>query len=272
MTQPPALFDRPSLDQRRRRMRGDALFLHETALEEVQDRLAGVKRAFTSVAIVTPCRDLWRNAFPEATFAPDHDTLDLALGQFDLVIHAMCLHWANDPVGQLIQCRRALVEDGLLLLVALGGHTLHELRTSLATGETQATSGLSPRVAPMAEIRDMGALLQRAGLTLPVADSFQLNAQYRDLTHLMHDLRHMGETNVLTNRLRRPTRRSVFEAAEKAYRSAFSQDGTSLTATFEIICLTGWSPSDSQPKALRPGSAKTRLSDALGTSETKLSD
>ncbi len=230
-----------------------------------------VNRSFTSPAIVTPFPQVWAAEFPDAQIVPDDDTLNLTPGTHDMVIHAMCLHWANDPVGQIIQCRRALKEDGFLLILMLGGQTLQELRTVLGQAESDVTGGLSPRIVPMGEIRDLGALLQRAGLALPVADSVTLTAEYRDLVHLIHDLRAMGETNALQNRLRRPTGRAVFDRADALYREHFGKNGK-LPCTFEIVCLTGWSPSESQPKALRPGSAKTRLAEALGTSETKLSD
>lgn len=272
MTDTPKLFDRETVLRHRSRVRSDDLFLQHLAVDEIKDRLAMVKRSFNSVAVVTGFPDLWRDAFPDAVLVADDDMLDLKVGGHDLVIHAMCLHWANDPVGQIIQCRRALVSDGLFLAVLLGGRTLIELRSTLAKAESRATGGLSPRIAPMAEIREAGALLQRCELALPVVDSQVTIARYRDLWHLMQDLRHMGETNALVARLRRPTRRSVFDMAETAYRERYgSADGT-LPATFELICLTGWTPDDSQPKPLRPGSARTRLADALGTRETKLSD
>lgn len=230
-----------------------------------------VNRTFTEPAVITPFPDIWQGAFPNAHFATDQDTLDLNATGHDLIIHAMCLHWANDPVGQLIQCRRSLKEDGFLLVLLLGGETLSELRATLSQAEAETTNGVSPRIAPMGEIRELGALLQRAGFALPVADSTTLTAEYRNVLHLMHDLRAMGETNVLDNRLRRPTRRAVFDHAQTLYSEHFAKNGK-LPATFEIVCLTGWAPSDTQPKALRPGTATTRLADALGTSENKLPD
>lgn len=272
MISAPSLFDRSALTAHRSRARHDALFLHETALDEVQDRLSMVNRSFTRVAIVTPFPAIWAPHFPDATLVTDTDTLDLPVDQFDLVIHAMCLHWANDPVGQLIQCRRALQEDGLCLAILLGGQTLNELRSVLSQAESDITGGMSPRIAPMAEIRELGALLQRAGLALPVADNLLLTAQYRDLTHLLHDLRAMGETNALTDRLRRPTRRAVFDKAATLYRAHFAQADGHISASYELICLTGWSPSDSQQKPLRPGSAQARLADALNVPETQLPD
>lgn len=272
MTTAPSLFDRTALRAHRARARMDDLFLHQAALDEVQDRLSMVNRTFKAVAIVTPFPEIWQTAFPDARFVPDDDTLNLLPGEFDLVIHALCLHWANDPVGQLIQCRRALLDDGLLLAVLLGGQTLSELRAVLSEAEAEVSGGLSPRVSPMAEIRDLGALLQRANLALPVADTVNMTAQYRDLPHLMHDLRAMGETNAMSDRLRRPTKRAVFEAANRLYKRHFSTKDGRLVASFELVCLTGWAPADSQPKPLRPGSAQSRLAEALNTAETKLPD
>ncbi len=268
----PSLFNRPILAQRRARVRDDALFLHHAAVDEVQDRLSMVNRSFTDPAIVTPFPQLWGDMIDGASIIADDEILDLNAGRHDLVVHAMALHWANDPVGQIIQCQRALRRDGLFLAVCLGGETLHELRAALGQAEIEVTGGLSPRVAPMAELRDLGALLQRAGLALPVADAASLTAEYRDLVHLMHDLRAMGETNVLSNRLRHTTRRQVFDRAQQIYNDHFATRDGKLPATFELICLTGWSPDDSQPKPLRPGSAQTRLADALGTDEGKLPD
>jgi SAM-dependent methyltransferase len=266
----PTLFDRPALTAHRARRKPNALFLHDTARDEVEDRLSMVNRTFSDPAIVTPFAEIWQNSLPGAKIVPDDDLLALEPGAHDVVVHAMCLHWANDPVGQLIQCRRALKEDGLLLVVMLGGQTLHQLRSTLAEAETTITGGLSPRVAPMGEIRDLGALLQRAGLALPVADLVPLTAEYRDLPHLMHDLRDMGETNALSQRQKHPTSRLLFEMAGDLYRHHFATQDNRLPATFEIVCLTGWSPSETQQKPLRPGSAQSRLSDALKVPETKL--
>lgn len=259
----PQLIDRPALLRHRRRARRDALFLHDEAILEVQERLATVNRRFTKLAIVTPFPDLWADPLPGAKIVADDDLLDLEPEAHDLVIHAMCLHWANDPVGQLVQCRRALAPDGLLLALTLGGQTLHELRAALAEAEVAQTGGLSPRVLPMGEIRDLGALLQRAGLALPVADGFTRTASYRDALHLMTDLRAMGETSALIDRPRRFSRRSVLIAAAERYATAFGQPDGRIPATFEVICLTGWAPHESQQKPLRPGSAIARLEDAL---------
>ncbi|KUJ77929.1 SAM-dependent methyltransferase [Ruegeria marisrubri] len=268
----PALFDRAALAAHRARAQDDALFLHRAAVDEVKDRLAMVNRRFSSPAIVTPYPHVWQDVLPDAAIVADEDVLRFEQGAHDLVVHAMALHWADDPVGQLIQCHRALKPDGLLLAICLGGETLHELRAVLGQAEVEVTGGLSPRIAPMAEIRDLGALLQRAGLALPVADNVALTAEYRDIWHLMRDLRAMGETNALAARLKHPTRRAVFERADQLYAEHFATPEGRLRATFDLICLTGWAPHESQPKPLRPGSAQASLAQALGATEGKLPD
>ncbi|MCB1340196.1 MAG: methyltransferase domain-containing protein [Pseudooceanicola sp.] len=270
MTTPPILFDRPALAAHRARVKDEALFLHHAARDEVEDRLTLVNRAFTAAAVVTPFPQVWQGVAP--VIVPDDEVLALQAGAHDLVIHAMALHWANDPVGQIIQCRRALKPDGLFLCVVPGGQTLHELRSVLAEAESQVSGGLSPRVAPMGEIRDLGALLQRAGLALPVADLVPLTVAYRDLAHLMHDLRAMGETNALASRRRGGASRALFDVAGRLYAEHFSDGAGRLLATFELICLTAWAPDASQPQPLRPGSAKARLADALRVPETRLPD
>lgn len=272
MQNAPQMTDRKALEQHRQRAdHNRGMFLQEAAFEEVQDRLTLVNRAFTNVAIISPFPDLWKRLAPQADILSDDDVLALEQGAYDLVVHAMCLHWANDPVGQIIQCRRALKKDGFFLSVSFGGQTLHELRAALAEAEAKVSGGLSPRVAPMGEIRDLGALLQRAGLALPVADAAPLKVTYETPWHLMRDLRAMGETNALVGRLRRPTGRQMMMQAVDVYSSAFMEDGR-IPATFELIFLSGWAPDDSQPQPLRPGSASARLADALGSEETPLKD
>jgi SAM-dependent methyltransferase len=271
MQTPPLLTDRPALDRNRARaLRAPALFLHQEAAHEVHERLIEVNRTFTTPAVVTPFPDLWRAEMPSARLIPDTDVLDFTENAHDLIVHALSLHWANDPVGQLVQCRRALKPDGLFLGLMFGGQTLFELRSALAEAEAQVSGGLSPRVLPMGEIRDLGGLLQRAGFALPVADSLVRNVRYREAFHLMADLRAMGEGNALYQRLRYPTRRAVFTKAAEIYQNTFAGDDGRVSATFEIICLTGWAPDDSQQKPLRPGSATHRLADQLGTDEKPL--
>lgn len=272
-TRRPTLTDRPALLRQRDRAirQGFVDVLHRLAADEIQDRLAEVKRTFTAPALVTGFPDLWAESFPGARVVPDDPVLDLQPGAHDLVIHAMALHWADDPVGQIVQCARALREDGLFIAVCLGGQTLHELRAALAQAETEVTGGLSPRVLPMGDIRDMGGLIGRAGLALPVADLVPQKASYRDLIRLARDLRAMGEGNAMAARLRRPTRRDVFAraAAIMAGHHADRDDPSRITVTFDLVFLTGWAPSDTQPKPLRPGSATTRLEDALKELRTR---
>ena len=269
----PALTDRPALLRQRDRAIGQGLVdvLHRLAADEIQDRLSEINRRFTAPALVTGFPDLWGRAFPDARVIRDDPVLDLQPGAHDLVIHAMALHWADDPVGQIAQCARALREDGLFIAVCFGGQTLHELRGALAQAEVELTGGLSPRILPMGEIRDMGGLIGRAGLALPVADLLPQKASYRDLIHLAHDLRAMGEGNAMAARLRRPTGRAVFARAAVilAEHHADRDDPSRIAVTFDLVFLTGWSPSDTQPKPLRRGSATTRLEDALKEIRTK---
>ena len=270
MTDTPKLTDRTALTRNRMRAQPEALFLHDVIADEIHERLKEVNKTFQSVAIVTGFPAFWRAQFPDATIVADDETLALAPRTYDLVLHMMALHWANDPVGQLVQSRHALKPDGLLLATCLGGQTLHELRAALAEAEAVVAGGLSPRIAPMGEIRDLGALLQRAGLALPVADGTPYTVSYANAFHLMHDLRKMGETNALAHRPRSFTMRNIMTEAATIYAEHFTNDDGRVDATFEVITLTGWAPDDSQQKPLRPGSAKTSLANALGTTETPL--
>lgn len=270
MPSPPVLFDADLLARRRARaahMPED--FLRLAVAEEISERLKEVNRTFRAPAIVGPRGALWAEAlgFPGARLVADTDALDLEPGAHDLVVHALALHWANDPVGQIAQARRALCPDGLFLGVLFAGETLRELREALALAEIELLGGLSPRVAPMGEIRDLGGLLQRAGLALPVADGLRFDVTYPDPFRLMRDLRAMGETSVLVDRLRRPTPRAVFARASALYAERFALPDGRLPATFEVVVLTGWAPAPDQQKPLRPGSARTRLADALGVPE-----
>lgn len=266
MTQ--TLTDRAALIRARHRARRTpADFLQEDAADDVQERLSAVNRTFTSPAVVTGHPEVWANVFPGAKIVEDADLLDLEPEGHDLVIHGLSMHWANDPVGQLVQCRRALQPDGLFIGVLFGGQTLAELRAALAEAEIALTGGLSPRILPMGEIRDLGALLQRAGFALPVADSVVRTVSYGTLPRLLRDLRDMGEGNALAARNRRFAPRRLFAEAERIYRDAFATDDGRLPATFELIGLTGWAPHPDQQQPLRPGSAMARLADALKTEE-----
>ena len=250
-------------------MGADALFLHREARLSIEERLSEVNRAFTAPAIVTGHPEAWRDLIAGARVVPDEPVLDLAVGAHDLVIHAMALHWADDPVGQIAQCRRALRPDGLFLGVCFGGQSLWELRAALAEAEAAVTGGLSPRVVPMAEIRDLGAALGRAGLALPVADADRRVVSYASALALMRELRAMGEGNALAARRRVAPPRALFPEAARIYEAAHGRGGR-VPATVEMIHLAGWAPHGSQQTPLRPGSAAARLADALGATETPL--
>lgn len=261
------------LRNRRRAVAGTPVtFLHEAARREVEDRLSMVNKTFQDVAIVTGFPDLWAGLHPRAQTVTDDETLPLQEATLDLVVHALCLHWANDPVGQLVQARRALRPDGLFLGVLAGGETLQELRIALAQAETDLYGGLSPRIAPMGEIRGLGGLLQRAGFALPVADSVPLRASYPSALHLMRELRHMGEGNALMARRRTPSRRALFTRTAEIYAREFADRDGRVRASFDLIVLTGWAPDASQPQPLRPGSATARLADAIRARETPIED
>lgn len=204
---------------------------------------------------------------PSIRVAADEEALPFRDTSLDLVSSVLSLHWVNDLPGTLIQIRRALKPDGLFMAALFGGDTLTELRQSLAEAEIECEGGLSPRVSPFVDIRDMGSLLQRAGFALPVVDTDRVVVRYADPLKLMMELRGMGETNVLTERRRTPMRRATLGRAIAIYREKFGLPDGRVPATFEIVTATGWAPHENQPKPLRPGSAETRLADALGTSE-----
>ena len=265
--QPPTLTDRASLVARRLRARDARPFLHCEARADIKERLEEINRRFTRPAIVTGLPAVWADFLPQARVVADEATLDLEPEAHDLVVDALTLHWADDPVGRLVQARRALRPDGLFLGVAFGGQTLQELRRVLAETESRRRGGISPRVAPMGEVRDLGALLQRAGFALPVADTRSICVTYPTFRALVADLRAMGETNALAMRDRRPLTRGDLAEAEAVYSNHFPAPGGRIRATFEFVFLTGWAPAANQPKPLRPGSAVTRLADALNVDE-----
>ncbi|MBT8416741.1 MAG: SAM-dependent methyltransferase [Silicimonas sp.] len=257
---------------RRRATREPALFIHEVAADELKERLDEVNKSFTSPLLVGHITDPLERLLPSAKQILDDKLLSAEREAHDLVLHSFALHWADDPVGQLVQARLALKPDGLFLAVMFGGSTLNELRTSLAEAESRLTGSLAPRVLPMAELRDLGGLLGRAGFALPVADCHKISVRYPSLAKLVTDLRGMAETNALVHRRREIPPKSMFALAEQIYREHFSDGDGYLLATFELVFLTGWAPSGNQPRPLRPGSAKRRLSDALGVEELGIPD
>jgi SAM-dependent methyltransferase len=286
ITQGQAVFDRALLRRRRRRAAalGPATFLLDRVAEDFTDRLAAVLRRFDlAVDLGTPGEAL-RSALarldsigtivavdalprPSPFVAADEEALPFRDGTLDLVVSALALHHVNDLPGTLIQIRRALKPDGLFVAALLGGETLTELRQAFAAAESDIEGGVSPRVAPFADLRELGALLQRAGFALPVTDVDRVTVRYDSIFGLMHDLRRMGAANALFDRRRTPLRRQTLMRAAEIYASRFSDADGRLRATFEIVWLLGWAPDPSQQQPLKPGSAKARLADALGTDE-----
>ena len=197
----------------------------------------------------------------------DEEALPFAAGSLDLVVSALTLQFVNDLPGTLVQIRRALKPDGLLLAALIGGDSLTELRAAFAAAEIEVEGGVSPRVAPFADIRELGGLLQRAGFALPVVDTERVSVRYDSVLALMRDLRRMGATNILHERVRTPLKRRTLERVTAIYADRFSDADGRVRATFEIIWLSGWVPHESQQKPLKPGSAAQRLADALGTKE-----
>ncbi|HZQ40856.1 MAG TPA: methyltransferase domain-containing protein [Rhizomicrobium sp.] len=272
-TQPP-LFDFSAKERARKRaarLAGDR-FLDLAGLEGLCDRLSSVTRRFQ--------RGLWiGEAVPDPVrpFAQEWHCADFdgqealaADGPFDLAVSLFSLQWINDLPGALIQIKRLLKPDGLFVAALMGAGTLAELRDAFAQAEIQTRGGVSPRVSPFADVRDLGALLQRAGFALPVADVERLVVRYRDFAGLVKDLRAHGFTNVMTARSRQVLRRDTLTALLTHYAAHHADPDGKLRVRFETIYLTGWSPHESQQQPLKPGSAKARLADALGTAEHRL--
>lgn len=201
----------------------------------------------------------------------DEEACAFATGSFDLVTSALALHWTNDLPGTLIQLKRILKPDGLLLAALFGGGTLTELRDCLVQAESEIVGGVSPRVSPLPGLQDMAGLLQRAGFALPVADIDRLTVRYDTVFHLMRDIKGMGESAVF-RKDSRPLTRKLLQRCAEIYSSKYSDPDGRIRATFNIIYIAGWAPAASQPKPLRPGSAKVRLADALNTKEIKIND
>ena len=276
MAAAPLLFDRAQL--RRRLERAGALdpatFLLDRVTEEMTERLQAVLRDFSRAAdLGTPTAQL-RSALAsrlgtvQAVELPDDEHLALEPQSLDLVVSALALQFVNDLPGVLAQLRRALKPDGLLLAVLTGGDTLTELRQAFAAAEAEIEGGVSPRVAPAADLRDLGALLQRAGFALPVTDVDRVVVRYDHAFALMQDLRRMGATNVLVERRRQPLRRATLSRMAQLYAERFSDADGRIRATFELVWLSGWAPHDSQQQPLKPGSAQASLEQAVkGASE-----
>jgi SAM-dependent methyltransferase len=286
----PVLFDRALIRARRRRAArsGPVTFLLNRVADDFAERLAAVMRRFDLAADLGTPGDAVRAALarlprigtiigsdaaseaaaPEQiSVAADEETLPFRLASLDLIVSGLSLQFVNDLPGVLVQIRRALKPDGLFLAALLGGDTLTELRQAFAAAESEVEGGASPRVAPFADLRELGALLQRAGFALPVTDVDRVTVRYDNVFDLMRDLRRMGATNALVARRRTPLRRATLLRMAEIYAERFADGDGRLRATFEIVWLSGWAPHPDQQQPLKPGSAQTRLADALGAHE-----
>jgi SAM-dependent methyltransferase len=293
---PPLIFDRLLLRARRQRglRLGPETFLIDLVAGELAQRLRLVLRRFDLAAdfgtptaalrtavmrdgavgamiavdpVIAAASSVAGDDAASLRVAADEEALPFADGTLDLAVSALALQAVNDLPGTLAQIRRALKPDGLFLAALFGGETLIELRHSFAAAESELDGGMSPRVAPFADVREMGALMQRAGFALPVTDVDRITVRYSSPLRLLRDLRCMGAANALVERRRVPLRRGTLMRAMDVYAERFADPDGKLRASFDIVWLSGWSPHESQQQPLRPGSAKQRLADALGTSE-----
>jgi SAM-dependent methyltransferase len=289
------IFDQELIAKNRERAKnlpeGPATFLLDIAAEELAGRLGAVEREFEEAAelhggsgvtarmlVETGKVGRMRRVETSTAFAAgDEDILIATLDavplepqSVNLIVSPLSLHVTNDTPGVFIQIRRALKPDGLFLAAVPGSGTLQELREALLAAESEKSGGASPRVIPFADVRDLGALLQRAGFALPVADTENYTVRYDTMFGLMRDLRAMGMANPLVGRSRTPLRRETLVRAAEIYAERFSDPDGRIRATFSIVYLAGWAPHENQQKPLKPGSAKVRIADALKTQEIKI--
>jgi SAM-dependent methyltransferase len=293
MTEGPMIFDRALIRRRQRRAAalGPATFLLDRVADDLAERLQIVLRQFdvaldlgtpgeavrtalvglrsiSTIVATSAIPDLAvRTHQTERLVVADEEALPFRDASLDLVVSALALQFVNDLPGALLQIRRALKPDGLFLAALLGGESLTELRQAFAAAERDIEGGVSPHVAPFADLRDLGALLQRAGFALPVTDTDHLIVRYNTVFGLTHDLRRMGATNALLDRRRAPLKRATLMRMAEIYAQRFADADGRVRATFEIVWLSGWAPHPRQQQPLKPGSASTRLADALGTPE-----
>ena len=298
MASGPIVFDRAAVRRNLRRAEklGAATFLIDRAAEDLCERLGAVLRRFErAVDLASPTdavRRRLRGAHLVSTIVAvtdrvgadlsargddprivaDAEALPLREDSLDLVVSALALQFVNDLPGTFVQVRRALKPDGLFLAALIGGDSLIELRQAFAAAEAELEHGASPHVAPFADVRAIGMLLQRAGFALPVTDVDRLSVRYVSPFALMQDLRRMGATNALTERRRMPLKRGSLLRMAEIYAERFSDRDGRVRATCDIVWLSGWKPHASQQQPLSPGSAKARLADALGTREVPAGD
>jgi SAM-dependent methyltransferase len=286
------IFDRELMARRRDRFAAAATehdFLLERVADDLMQRLSFIRRRFpvavnlgayhgvvghhlraSGVADMVIDVELSKRLVercPGPSVRADEELLPFRAASLDLVVSGLALHLVNDLPGALAQIQRALKPDGLLLAALLGGRTLYELREAFVLAEAEHDAGSSPHVAPFADVRDLGGLLQRAQLALPVADSDTVMVHYSDPFALMRELQAMGASNMLHERRRRPMRRGTLLRAAQAYAERHARPDGRIPATFEIVTVTGWAPHESQQQPLQPGSSRQRLADALGTAE-----
>ena len=291
----PRIFDRELLARRRERAAGGASahdFLLARVADDFAERLSIVKRTFAnglnidahhgvvsrrlrvlpnvgSMIDASDCERLLAQC-DGSKLKADVEALPIADGALDLAVSGLSLQLVNDLPGALIQLLRAMKPDGLLLVALLGGETLRELREAWLVAEVEMTGGVSPRVAPFADVRALGGLLQRAGFALPVADSDVVSVTYETPLHLMREVKGMGASNMLLDRRKVPVTRGLLQRVCEVYAERFGERNGRVRATYEIVTLTAWVPHESQQKALRPGSAQVRLADALGVKEGEI--
>lgn len=284
---PPAqdIFDRTLLTSKQKRARylehqhcKNYTFLSELALKELSSRLLDLTRDFPNALQISGNKKLqnhkefkistlWTMGRGHADIRGDEELIPFRHESLDLILSPLSLHCVNDLPGSLIQMRRVLKPDGLFLGAMFGGETLYELRDALAIAEQEICGGLSPRIFPFADKQQMGSLMQRAGFALPVVDSDIIRVSYDNIYDLCHDLRGMGESNIVSARRKNFSPRSLFEKAEEIYKARYTGPDGRIEASFEIIYLTGWAPHESQQQPLRPGSAAEKLADHLKTQE-----
>jgi SAM-dependent methyltransferase len=297
MTEDRELFDRSLLRRRRARFAGETAeheFLLSHVAAEIAERIGAILRDFPLALDLGAYHGLLGRAVaalpsvgemiyaesvpalaarcPRPAVVCDEELLPFKQESLSLVVSGLALHRVNDLPGALIQIRRSLRPDGLFMGAALGSRSLQELRQVLIEAEAELQGGVSPRVAPFADVREYGALLQRAGFALPVTDAELLTATYRSPRELMREIRALGGGNVMAARRKAPLPRGTLERAEAIYRDRYGTSDGRVTASFEIVYLMGWAPHESQQKPLKPGSAARRLADALHTTEHSAGD
>ncbi len=288
----PAIFDRQLLARRRERaaLASDVPdFLLRRTAHDIAERLSLIKRTFGRALVLGAANGVLADVLKESVGVAEIVVCDIAPGcleadgrlavvvdeealpfqeqSFDLVVSGLTLQFINDLPGVLAQIRRMLKPDGLFLGAMVGGDTLAELRAAVLAAEIELCDGASPRVAPFADVRDVGGLLQRAGFTLPVADADVVTVTYATPLDLMRELKAMGASNVLMDRRRVPMTRGMLLRIAEIYAERFTDEDGRVPATFEVLTMTGWSPHESQQQPLRPGSAARRLAEALGADE-----